>query len=176
MPCQRACSVGPEMQLLDGKGPQAVYHLSEQEGETWIQATTATTTYATLMQALPEHPNMTNCAWNWADWSYWPEGWNPREYRQGAREFLTWLSEKSSVGCFDARHFTGKSDLMEAARPHQCQCSCRGPSTPPMLYIKALAMTGPDGQMFAGVLTAQSKETPVWAWKLASRPARHPFF
>ncbi len=50
-----------------------------------------------------------------------PERTGRRRRSGGGGLCVTWLSEKSSAACFDARHFTGKSDLMEAARPHQCQ-------------------------------------------------------
>lgn len=93
------------------------------------------TTYATLTRVVTLHPNMANCAWNWTDWSYWPEG--PTPERTGRRRSgegglcVTWLSEKSSASCFDARPFTEKSDLMKAARPHQCQRSWWRPSAQP---------------------------------------------
>ena len=90
--------------------------------------------------AVPSHPNTANCAWNWTDWSYWPEGSGPWEDMEeggsgpgggGGGCVLPDLSEKSAAGCFDAWHFTGKSDLMEAARPHQCQRSWWGPAALP---------------------------------------------
>ena len=64
------------------------------------------------------------------------------------------------AGCFDALHFTGKSDLMEAARPHQCQLVVRALCSA-VLYMKALAMTGPDGQMFASCFNCTVKRNTV---------------
>lgn len=65
--------------------------------------------------------------------------------RQGRRRedkgglCICWLSEKSTT---TSKHLTENSDLMESARPSQCEHSCWWP------YTQCAHMTGSHGQMF----------------------------
>lgn len=93
--------------------------------------------------------------------------------------------KKIPSGCFDAKHFTVKSDLMEAARPHQCQRSWWGALRSISVLYESAATTGPDGQMFAGcfnravkrntdfILCAQLKEK-LWTKKKGHPNRRSP--